>query len=193
MIDVQSQNQNTRFLNAAEVYFTDGVSMGPAVVLLEVGEYELAELIVSAIDQMTDQDFEATYAHDCAAFVFQAVATGNRVSLHPAPMRNSFPQQFASLLLPERAIGGVGTVIVDVSRGMVTTYGGRGFNEVAPSNPYQPCAFKFDLLDDMPASGQEPAPEVAARPARKVAAKKKASRKKGGRKKAAARTGDVEV
>ena len=149
MINVQQQNPNTRYPNVAEVYFTDGVNMGPAVMLLEVGEYELAELIVSAIDQITDQDFVATYAHVCAAFVFQAVATGNRVSLHPAPMRNSFPQQFSSLLQQERAVGGVGTVIVDVSRGMVTTYGGRGFNEVAPSNPYQPCAFKIELLDDM--------------------------------------------
>lgn len=182
-IDMQNSKKSD-YPDLAVVYFTDGATLGPAIVLRSVGA-ELAELILEAFSQVYDQGLDASIGNVGAAMCFRAVATGNEVSLLPPPMCANYPMQLGWLHQPDQAVGGIGSVIVNVKELEATTYGGRGFPEVAESNPYQPCTFLTEVLRGMPPSGVEPSPEP-----KKPAPKKTAARKKAGRKKT---TGPIEV
>lgn len=184
--------------DVAVLYFTDGISLGPAIRARSVGA-ELPELILGTLNQLHRHGLPTTIGTATAALCYRAVASGNHVSCTAAPNLSNFPQQLAYLFRRDNAIGGIGVVLVNLNEKLITTYGGRGFQTACPSNPFMPATFPIEELLSEPASGFEPAEEPAA-PGQKMAtphkkaAKKKGGRKKGARKKAAAETpGEVEI
>jgi len=170
--------------DVAEVYFHDGRTMGPMIALATVGD-ELPELLVGALDALADQGIDKPSIGNFGAMLAaRAVYTGNIVSLNPSPPRGNYGAQISMLHQREYAPGGIGVVLIDVGAMLITTYGGRGFPEVHPCNPYTPTSFLFEKLRECTASGIDQAPksvnEVKAAPKKKAAkkaAKKKATRK----------------
>ncbi len=172
--------------DVAEVYFSDGTQLGPAIQMRSVGS-ELPELILGTFKQLNEQNLlPCTIGTASAALIYRAVVGGNHVSANAPPNQFGFSAQLSYLFQREHALGGIGVVIVDIAASTVTTYGGRGFPVAGPSNPFMPCTFGAELLANEPASGIE-APAAAPAPKR-AQPKKKAKKKKAGRKRASRKT-----
>ncbi len=172
--------------DCAEVYFTDGVCLGPMIAMRSVGD-ELAELITGTIDQLEFQELlPASLGTAGAVFVFRAVYACNHVSLNAPPNLNGLGAQIGYLHRREYAPGGVGVVIIDMREEKVTTYGGRGFPSISAPNLFQATSVTFEELRSVATTGNVQAPLQAkgsAAPAKKAAPRKKAARKKAARKK----------
>ncbi|KKL55421.1 hypothetical protein LCGC14_2255600 [marine sediment metagenome] len=103
--------------DCAEVYFTDGVCLGPMIAMRSVGD-ELAELITGTIDQLEFQELlPASLGTAGAVFVFRAVYACNHVSLNAPPNLNGLGAQIGYLHRREYAPGGIGVVIIDMRIG----------------------------------------------------------------------------
>ena len=167
--------------DVAEVYFTDGVVLGASVAMRNVG-VELPELILGTFEQIKAQlDKPPTLGTATAVFIYRAVGTGNHVSVNPPPTRVNLGAQLSYIFQREHAIGGIGTVIINLATGMVTVYGGRGFPDLHPSNPYMESEFSIEVLLKAQKSGIDPV-DAPQKPARKKAARKKAAKKAAKRK-----------
>jgi hypothetical protein len=175
-------NPQDKYPDVAEVYFTDGVNLSPSVAMKDVGG-ELPSLILAAFAELKRQElWPPTLGVATAALTYQAVATGNHVSVNAPPNAGNFGLQLGWIYRRENAVGGIGVVIVNLMDATVTTYGGRGFPEIVGSAPYFACSFPLDDLEKAPLFGEVPAPPVNARPAKN--AKKKAAKKKAAKRKA---------
>ena len=172
--------------DCAEVYFTDGVCLGPMIAMRSVGD-ELAELITGTIDQLEFQELlPASLGTAGAVFVFRAVYACNHVSLNAPPNLNGLGAQIGYLHRREYAPGGVGVVIIDMREEKVITYGGRGFPSISAPNLFQATSVTFEDLRSVATSGNAQAPLDARDPAKapkKTAARKKAAKKKAAKKK----------
>ncbi len=178
-------NPEHKLPDVADVYFTDGVVLGPSIAMRDVGP-ELPELILRAFEQLKQQElWPPTMGVATSALIYQAVGSGNHVSTNPPPNRVNFGAQLAWLFQREHSLGGIGCVIINLNDATITTYGGRGFPEIKPSNQYMQSTFSIDELD----TGKPSGIEAASAPVKRNAAKpkKKAARKKGAKKKAAAK------
>ncbi len=175
-------NPRKKMPDCAEVYFHDGMVMGPMIALSEVGD-ELAELIVGAFDDLAVQGIDRpTLGAAGAMFCYKAVGTGNFTSLNAPPNRTNYGAQIAFMQQREYAPGGIGVVLINVKTGIITTYGGRGFPDVQECNEFMPTDIHLDQLRALPPCGEE---QIAA--PKKRAAKKRAVKKKAAKKKAAAK------
>ena len=155
-----------------EVYFHDGVNLGPMIEMAAVGD-ELPEIIVGAFAALHDQAItNPTIGQAGAMLTFKAVSSGNAVSLNPGPVRHGLGQQINVLHSREYAPGGIGVVLIDIRAQTVSVYGGRGF-DVAPGNPFQQNTFPIELLAQAAASGFTQAEPAAAK------AKAKPKKRKG--------------
>lgn len=168
--------------NLAEVYFHDGITLGPMIALRAVGD-ELSELIVRTFTELEAQGTEQPTLGRCGAMLtFLAVGTGNEVSLNPAINRTSLGTQIAAMHSREYAPGGIGVVLVDISQMLVVTYGGRGFPEVQECNPFSPTTITVDQLRGAKPSGivpvSAPRKDELIKPKKKGTRRKKAAGKK---------------
>lgn len=160
-----------------EVYFHDGINLGPMIEMAAVGD-ELPEIIVGAFAALHDQMIHnPTVGQAGAMLTFKAVSSGNAVSLNPGPVRHGLGQQINVLHSREYAPGGIGVVLIDIRELTVSVYGGRGF-DVAPGNPFQQNTFPIALLEQSVASGFVQADPVPPKP--KTKAKKRKAKGKGG-------------
>ncbi len=170
-------NPHDKYPDVAEVYFTDGVNLSPSVAMKDVGG-ELPSLILAAFAELKRQElWPPTLGVATSALTYQAVATGNHVSVNVPPNMGNYGLQLAWIYRRENAVGGIGVVIVNLTEATVTTYGGRGFPEIVGSAPYFASTFPLDDLGRAPLFGEIPAAPVTAR-AKKPAAKKRAKAKK---------------
>lgn len=160
-----------------EVYFHDGVNLGPMIEMAAVGD-ELPEIIVGTFAALHDQAItNPTIGQAGAMLTFKAVSSGNAVSLNPGPVRHGLGQQINVLHSREYAPGGIGVVLINIREQTVSVYGGRGF-EVAPGNPFQQNTFPIALLEESVASGFVQAEPVPPKP--KAKGKKRKAKAKGG-------------
>ena len=162
-----------------EVYFHDGINLGPMIEIAAVGD-ELPEIIIGTFAALHDQAIpNPTIGQAGAMLTFKAVSSGNAVSLNPGPVRHGLGQQINVLHSREYAPGGIGVVLIDIREQTVSVYGGRGF-EVAPGNPFQQNTFPIELLEQSVASGFTQADPVPPKPKAKAKAKKRKAKAKSG-------------
>lgn len=177
---------NPQLDNVAEVFFTDGVVLGPGIGLREVGD-ELTALILGVFEQAKEQELHPpTLGVATAILTYRAVATGNHVTCNAPPGLVNLGSQLAYLYRRENSIGGIGTVVIDIHSSTITTYGGRGFPDVRGSAPFAPCVFTIDDLAASQPEVQAKAPEdgmvtleqIHAEVLEEDAARKKSAKKK---------------
>lgn len=166
--------------DVAEVYFTDGNQLGPAIALRDVGD-ELPGLILGTMAALERLGFKPpTIGTATSMFVYRAVDTGNHVSTNAPMNRTNIGAQLAYLFCRENSVGGIGVVLINLTDLTITTYGGRGFPEVFPSNPYTQATFEIAELKHAPKSSVEPPqepPEKEAKAEPSAAEKKKRAAK----------------
>lgn len=184
--------------DCAAVYFHDGMTLGPMIALATRGD-ELPQLIVESFMDLSRQgNDQPTFGQVGAMLVYKAVAAGHIVSLQPPPPRGGLGNQLASLFTREASLGGIGVVLIDMIEKTCTTYGGRGFPEIAPGPPFTPVTFPLGLLEEARRADlsfvNAPATKELEPPLqKKKTARKKTAKKKAGKKKAAGKTDVVQV